>query len=153
MLDPTDTKKTRSFYRSYTSTVHVEPHKNLLACRRSCGILNAMKRPIAVIIVAVLYLIVGVGGFIGHFPGLVAGHRDAIAIEVTELLAAVCGVFLLLRHNWARWLAVAWIAFHVAISFTDPIGKLAVHVVFCILIAWALFRPATSQWFQPTAPA
>lgn len=112
-----------------------------------------MKRPIAVIVVAVLFLLVGVGGFIGHFPGLIAGHRDAVAIETTELLAAVAGVFLLLRHNWARWLALAWILFHVAISLTDPIGKLAAHVVFCILIAWALFRPASGQWFRPTTAA
>jgi hypothetical protein len=112
-----------------------------------------MKRPIAVIVVAILFLVVGVGGFIGHFPGLIAGHRDAPAIEVTELLAAVAGAFLLLRHNWARWLALAWILFHVAISFTDPIGKLAAHVAFSIFIAWALFRPASSQWFRPSAPA
>jgi hypothetical protein len=112
-----------------------------------------MKRPIAVIVIATLYLLVGVVGFVAHFPELTAGHRDALAIELTELLAVVSGVFLLMRHNWARWLALAWILFHVALSFNDPISKLAVHVVFCILIAWALFRPATGQWFRPTAPA
>lgn len=112
-----------------------------------------MKRPIAVLAIAILYLTVGVVGFIAHFPELLAGHHDAIAIELTELLALVAGVFLLLRHNWARWLALAWILFHVAISITDPIGKLAVHAVFCILIAWALFRPASGQWFRRSAPA
>ena len=112
-----------------------------------------MKRPIPVILIACLYLLVGVGGFIGHFPGLLARHSDAVGIELTELLAAVAGIFLLLRHNWARWLALAWILFHVAISLTDPLGKLAVHVIFCILIAWALFRPASGQWFRPTAAA
>lgn len=112
-----------------------------------------MKRPVAVIVVAVLFLLVGVGGFIGHFPGLIARHPDAYAIELTELLAALAGTFLLLRHNWARWLALAWILFHVAISFTDPLGKLAAHVAFAVLIAWALFRPASGQWFRPTASA
>lgn len=112
-----------------------------------------MKRPTPVVVVATLYLLVGMIGFIGHFPELLARHSDAIAIEVTEFLAVVSGVFLLLRHNWARWLALAWILFHVAISFTDPIGKLAAHVIFCILITWALFRPASRQWFRPTAPA
>jgi len=108
-----------------------------------------MKRPVAVIIVACVYLLVGVGGFIVHFPELTAGHRDAIAIELTEFLAVVGGTGLLLRQNWARWLALAWIVFHVALSFTDPISKLGVHLVFCILIAWALFRPATASWFRP----
>ncbi|HEY2472976.1 MAG TPA: hypothetical protein VGI45_34665 [Terracidiphilus sp.] len=112
-----------------------------------------MKRPIPVIVIAGLYLLVGAVGFIAHFPELLARHPDAIAIEATELLAVVSGIFLLLRHNWARWLALAWIVFHVAISFSDPIGKLAAHVIFCVLIAWALFRPASGQWFRPTAPA
>jgi len=112
-----------------------------------------MKRPIAVIVVAALYLLVGVVGFVYHFPELAAGHHDAIAIEITEFLAVVSGAFLLMRHNWARWLALAWILFHVAISLTDPIGKLAAHVAFLIFIAWALFRPASSQWFRPGAPA
>ena len=112
-----------------------------------------MKRPVAVIVIACLYLLVGVIGFIGHFPELLARHPDAIGIEVTELLAVVSGVFLLLRHNWARWLAVAWILFHVAISFTDPAAKLAAHVIFCILIVWALFRRESGQWFRPTAAA
>lgn len=112
-----------------------------------------MKRPVPVIVIASLYLLIGVVGFIAHFPELLARHPDAIAIELTELLAVVSGIFLLMRHNWARWLALAWILFHVAISFTDPIGKLAVHVVFCVLIAWALFRPESRQWFRPATPA
>lgn len=107
-----------------------------------------MKRPIAVLIVAGIYLLVGVVGFIYHFPELTAGHRDAIAIELTELVALVCGVFLLLRHNWARWLALAWIVFHVIISFFHPRRELAIHAIFCILIAWALFRPTTTSWFR-----
>ena len=108
-----------------------------------------MKRPIVVIIVAGIYLLVGVVGFVYHFPDLMAGHRDAIAIELTELVAFVCGVFLLLRHNWARWLALAWVVFHVIISFFHPLRELAIHAILCILIAWALFRPATTRWFRP----
>lgn len=112
-----------------------------------------MKRPVAVWVIACLYIVVGGVGFAYHMPELTSGHRDAVAIEITELLAVVSGTFLLLRHNWARWLALAWILFHVAISFTDPVSKLGAHVVFSILIAWALFRPSTAQWFHPTAPA
>jgi hypothetical protein len=112
-----------------------------------------MKRPAPVLAIATLYLLVGVIGFIAHFPELLARHPDAPAIEITELLAVVCAVFLFLGRNWARWLALAWIVFHVVISFTDPVGKLAAHIIFCILIAWALFRPASGQWFRPTASA
>lgn len=64
------------------------------------------KRPVSVLIVAVVYLVVGVIGFGYHFPELTAGHRDAIAIELTELTAVIAGVALLMRKNWLggwRW--------------------------------------------------
>lgn len=107
-----------------------------------------MKRPISVVIVAAVYLLVGVGGFFVHFPELTAAHRDAIAIELTELLAVVAAVGLLLRQNWARWLALAWVVFHVVISLFHPLRELLIHVALCVVIAWLLFRPATARWFQ-----
>jgi hypothetical protein len=99
-------------------------------------------------IVVALYLLVGVIGFVYHFPELTAGHRDAIAIELTELLAVVAAVGLLLRQNWARWLALAWIVFHVVISLFHPLRELLIHAALCVLIAWLLFRPATASWFK-----
>ena len=36
-----------------------------------------------------------------------------------------------MRQNWARWLALAWIIFHVGLSLFHPIGELAFHVAFC----------------------
>jgi hypothetical protein len=111
------------------------------------------KPPWPVIVIASLYLLIGVGGFIAHFPELTAHHPDAVAIELTELLGAISGVGLLLRQTWARWLALSWILFHVGLSLFHPLGELAVHAVFCVLIIWALFRPETSRWFRKTAVA
>lgn len=111
------------------------------------------KRPWPVIVIASLYILVGVVGFIAHFPELWARHPDAVAIELTELLGAVSGVGLLLRQKWARWLALAWILFHVGLSLFHPIGELAIHAVFCVLIVWALFRAETSRWFGRPAAA
>jgi hypothetical protein len=111
------------------------------------------KRPWPVIVIASLYLLVGVGGFIGHFPELWARHPDALAIGLTELIGAVSGVGLLLRQKWARWLALAWILFHVGLSLFHPIGELAIHAAFCVLIVWALFRAETSKWFRNPAAA
>lgn len=74
-------------------------------------------RPLSVTIIAVLYLIVGIAGFVGHgYEALTARHfpADAIVIEITEFLALLCGAFMLRGQNWARWVAVAWMAFHVA---------------------------------------
>ena len=107
-----------------------------------------MKPPLPVMIVIALYLLVGVMGFVYHFPELTAGHRDAIAIELTELLAVVAAVGLLLRQNWARWLALAWVVFHVVISLFHPLRELLIHAALCVLIAWLLYRPATARWFH-----
>lgn len=105
------------------------------------------KPPLPVIIVALLYLAVGIIGFVYHFRSLLAGQQDSVWMEATELLAAVIGVFLLRGHNWARWLALAWMAFHVVLSAFHSIGQAIVHAAFLALIAWALFAPAARRYF------
>ena len=107
-----------------------------------------MKRPVSVTIVAGVYLAVGVIGFAFHFRELLAGQHDAVWIELTEFVAILCGAFLLRGHDWARWLALAWIAFHVVLSAFHAIPELAIHTVFCAVIAWILFRTETSRYFR-----
>jgi hypothetical protein len=110
--------------------------------------MNANKRPISVTILACVYLAVGIGGFAVHFRELLAHHSDAVAIELTELVAVLCGAFLLRGHNWARWLALAWIAFHVVLSAFHAIPEFAVHALFCAAVAWILFRPEAARYFR-----
>jgi len=113
--------------------------------------MNENKRPVSVLAVACLYIFVGTVGFVFHFKELLAGHPDAWGIEITELVALVSGIFLLRGQNWARWLALAWIVFHVALSAFHPLRELAVHIVLCAFIALVLFRPAAGRWFGKTA--
>lgn len=108
---------------------------------------SATKRPLSVTILAAVYLATGVFGLVFHFPELWAAKADAIEIELTEFAAFVCGVSLLCGKNWARWLAMAWIVFHVVLSAFHPLRELAVHVVFCAVIAGVLFRPAAARYF------
>jgi hypothetical protein len=115
--------------------------------------MNENRRPWPVIVIACLYLLVGLVGFIAHFPELWARHPDAIGIELTELVGAISGVGLLMRQKWARWLALAWILFHVGLSLFHPIGELAIHAAFCAMIVWALFCDETSRWFRGQAVA
>jgi hypothetical protein len=89
-------------------------------------------------------------GFVAHFPELMAQQSDSVWIEVTELLALVAGFFLFRVHNWSRWLAVAWLAFHVAISF-PVIRQVATHSIIFALIAWVLFRPGARRYFKLNA--
>jgi hypothetical protein len=101
---------------------------------------------------------VGTIGFVSHFNGIHAGNAfryDGIWIEVVEVLAIVCGAFMLRGHNWARWLAIAWMAFHVVLSAFGAFHELAIHSGFCAAIIWILFRPAAVKYFrgERTEPA
>lgn len=107
-----------------------------------------MKRPISITLVACLYILVGVAGFAFHFKELTTRQPDAVMIELTELIALVCGVSILRAQNWARWLALAWVVMHVIISLFHPIGELAVHLVLCVAIAWVLFRSEGRRYFR-----
>lgn len=109
--------------------------------------MGTVSRPASVWVVACLYLLVGCVGFAYHFHSL--GQQDGVWVEVTEGLAIVIGIFLLLGQNWARWLAIAWMAFHVAISYGD-IAKLTVHTCILALIAWLLFRGDARRYFRRT---
>ena len=112
--------------------------------------MTGKQRPLSVTIVAWLYMAVGTIGFFAHLSEFIARrafHFDAIEIEAVEIVAIVSGVFLLRGRNRARWLALAWIIFHVAISF-DVMSKLIVHSLLCAAIAWALFHRKASEYFR-----
>jgi hypothetical protein len=113
--------------------------------------MNAIKRPISVTIIACLYLAVGIIAFVYHFRELLTLQRDSVSIELTEFLAIVSGAFMLRGHNWARWLALAWIVFHVILSVFDQLHGLAVHGLLCAVITWILFRPEAAQYFRSQA--
>lgn len=114
------------------------------------------KPPISVLVIAVLYIAVGVIGFAYHWTDLHAGgafHYDGMVIEATELTALICGVFMLRRQNWARWLALAWIAFHVVLSVFQDLRGVIIHSIICALIAWAVLHPGASRYFRSTRAA
>jgi len=109
------------------------------------------RRPLAVTVLAWVYIGVGTIGFVYHFTGIRASNAfryDGIWIEVVEVLAIVCGTFMLRGHNWTRWLAIAWMAFHVVLSAFGAFREFAIHSLFCAAIAWLLFRPAAGRYFR-----
>ena len=102
--------------------------------------------PIAIWIVAGMYIAVGCVGFIYHFHQF--RDPDGIWIELTEFLALVAGVFLLLGKNWARWLALAWMAFHVVLSGFHARREFVIHFIIFVLIAGLLFSPPSNRYFR-----
>lgn len=109
------------------------------------------KRPLPVTILAWVYIAMGTVGFVYHLPELQANNAlqfDGVGIELVRILAVVAGVFMLRGHDWARWLALAWIAFHVVIGALHSLQQFAIHLLFCAVIAFFLFRPEANRYFR-----
>jgi len=67
------------------------------------------------------------------------------------MLAIVSGAFMLRGCNWARWLLVVWLAYHVALSAWHSLFQVAVHALLLAVIAYFLFRSPASAFFQRTS--
>jgi hypothetical protein len=118
--------------------------------------MTAITRPVSVTVLALLYIAIGMIGFAYHFPhfhGERAFQQEDLWIELTEAVAILSGAFLLRGKNWARWLALAWMAFHVMLSIHEY-PKFAIHCLFCAVIAWYFFRPGAARYFRgaPSEP-
>lgn len=106
------------------------------------------KRPTSVIIVGCIFLATGILGSASHATHLKGpGQYDALWALLISLVGIVCGVYLLRRSNWARWLAVAWLAFHVIIS-PHPWQAFLVHSALLAVFVYLLFRPAATAYFR-----
>ena len=110
--------------------------------------MNPNQRPLSVTILAAIYILVGAVGFFYHFRQAIPLKRDGAMIELTELLAFTAGVFLLRGHNWARWLALAWMGFHVILTAFVPLVPFLIHCLFFAAIAWLLLRPPARRYFR-----
>ncbi len=109
--------------------------------------MSETKRPWMVWLVGLLFL--GVGIFTAEQAlAALLGHRSAnLASGALGLVAIVVGAYLPMGARWARWLALAWMALHVAISYPVP-RELVAHLVILAVIAVLLFLPASRRFFQ-----
>jgi hypothetical protein len=108
-------------------------------------------RPLPVIIVAILFIVAGTVGFIYHFNELFepsARLNEIGWVQLVRIIAIVCGILLLLAVNWARWLAVAWLLFHVFISAFHSTSQMIFHIVILLLVVVLLYLPKSSAFFR-----
>jgi len=123
------------------------------------------KRPISITLVSLLFILSGSVGLVYHgwplvrstFNGSIATwdrHEliEIIVISLIRVLAIVGGVFLLKGRNWARWVCVGWMAFHVVVSFWHDMSSVITHAVLLVLIAILLFRPNVNDYFRAARP-
>src|SRR6476620_11511846 len=109
------------------------------------------RRPLPVIIVSILFILAGCVGFAYHVKELFELNNnlnETIWILFLRILAVVSGLLLLFRINWARWLTIAWLVYHIIISAFNSTSEMIAHIVFLILVSVLLFLPVSSAYFQ-----
>jgi len=126
--------------------------RDRLSIRRPSAFDDHMnKRPLAVLLIGCVYIVTGAAGFAAHFSELNARHpfeNDVAWVELVSLIALVSGAYLLRGHNWARWLALAWMGFHVILSIFHTRTELGVHALFFAVLTYFLYRPAATRYFR-----
>lgn len=77
--------------------------------------------------------------------GQLKGHW---MVHLSRTLAIVGGIFMLRGRNWARWLLVLWITFHIILSALHSVLQLSLHLVIFTVILYFLFRRQSSSYFS-----
>jgi hypothetical protein len=107
-----------------------------------------MKPPLSVAIMSFVFMIAGISGIAYHFADLKNPTDVTVAWVLFVRVSAVAGGWFTFRgKSWARWLLLAWIVYHVYISFYHTIDEIAIHVVFGILTLFALFNKKANGYF------
>jgi hypothetical protein len=108
-----------------------------------------VQRPFQVTVLGWLFIVVGFVSTIGH---LVKGSFDrwVLPILLVGIVAVVAGAFLLRSAGWARWLALAWLTFHVAAVGLISLWDALAHAVLLLVVGYFLLGPLTAKYFQGT---
>ena len=94
-----------------------------------------------------LFVVIGILNTAWHlWKGMF--DRWMIAILFLTVSAIVAGVFLLRGARWARWLALAWLAFHVGVSALNSLWDALPHAVLLLVIGYVLLGPPAAQYFR-----
>ena len=98
-----------------------------------------------------LFIAVGILSTVYH---LLKGSLDRwiVPILLVGAIAIVAGVFLLRGARWARWLVLAWLAFHVVVSAFNSLSDAIAHLVLLLVVGYVLLGPPTSNYFQSSQP-
>jgi hypothetical protein len=110
------------------------------------------KRPLSLTIISWIFVAAGVVGLAYHLSEFKALHpfpSDVVWVFLLRLMAIVCGAFMLRANNWARWLSVAWLAYHVILSGFHSLQEFVMHSLLLAVFAYFLFRPEATRYFLP----
>ena len=102
-------------------------------------------------IVSVMFITAGCVGFAYHLKDFFDPNIKLYEIlwdEFVRILAIVCGILLLIPFNWAKWLAIAWLFYHIIISAFHSTSQMISHMILLLLVVVLLFLPGSSAYFQ-----
>jgi len=113
-------------------------------------------RPSSITIISWIFIVFGIIALgYGLLPHAEITGRLRLAeltshwyVHLSRILMAVGGVFMLYGFNWARWLVVVWIAFHIVVGALHSTFQLLTHVLIFSVILYFLFRPKASAYFR-----
>lgn len=109
------------------------------------------RRPLSILIIGWLFIAAGSVGLVYH---LTEWNRSApvdyelVLILLIRLAAVVGGAFLLRGCNWARWLLVSWMAYHIVLSVLHSVQQLVMHTLLFGVITYVLFCPRSSAYLR-----
>jgi hypothetical protein len=101
--------------------------------------LNSLKRPWQVTVLGWLFIAAGILGTTYHLWNDTFS-RWTVAIVLVRIIAIVGGYFLLCGERWARWLLLAWLAFHVGVSALDSLTLALPHTVLLLVVGYSTAR-------------
>ena len=109
-----------------------------------------MKRPLAITITAWFFILAGIVGFVYHFYEYLSTSFDgeAILILFVRMLAIIGGILLLKAHNLGRWLLIAWMVYHVALSFCHNPMQVVMHTIFLLVLLIVFFHARVRRFFK-----
>jgi hypothetical protein len=112
------------------------------------------RRPNSVTAVSLLLIAAGAVGLLYHFKELNPRRpfeNAALWLEFVRSLAIVAGGFMLRGQNWARWLAIVWVAFHVIVGALHSFGQFAFHAALCVVFTCILLGRPAADYFRASA--
>lgn len=108
-----------------------------------------IKRPLAVLLIACIYILIGIGATVGHASEIKNGlGSDLVWAVLVNLAGLLAGIYMLRAASWARWLAIGWIGFHVVLSAFHNMREMAIHALLCAVIVYFLMRPEATRYFR-----
>ena len=118
---------------------------------------GVQRRPVSIIVISFLFILLGALTLINAAWDTVSTDQRLADLQhhwmiyLSAVAAIAGGVFLFKGQRWARWLLVAWMAFHIVVGALHGIGPLLTHVVIFSVILYFLFRRPASSYLSSQA--